>query len=124
MEKAIVSANWRNRIPVVPGKKATGTNTATNTNEVAMTAPVTSFMALDAAFIGLAFLQVALDVFYDDYGVVYHQAGGQGYAEQRQGIDGESQYLDESKSTDERHRNGNCRENRGGPIFEKAEYEE
>src|SRR5467141_4300859 len=51
-EKAIVSANCRNRIPVVPGKSATGTNTATSTSDVAMTAPVTSFMATEAALCG------------------------------------------------------------------------
>ena len=44
-ENAMVSANWRKRMPVLPGKKATGTNTATSTSEVAMTAPATSFMA-------------------------------------------------------------------------------
>src|SRR5208283_1658023 len=52
IEKAMVSANWRNRMPVVPGKKATGTNTATSTSEVAMTAPVTSRMASDEALTG------------------------------------------------------------------------
>src|SRR5438270_4932866 len=51
-ENAIVSANCRNKIPVVPGNKATGTNTATSTSEVAITAPVTSFMATDAALCG------------------------------------------------------------------------
>ena len=49
IENAMVSANWRNRMPVVPGKNATGTNTATSTSEVAMTAPATSPMATDAA---------------------------------------------------------------------------
>src|SRR5271165_4723715 len=48
-EKAIVSANCRKRIPVVPGKRATGTNTETRTREVAITAPATSFMATLAA---------------------------------------------------------------------------
>ena len=48
----MVSANWRNKIPVVPGKSATGTNTATNTSEVAMTAPATSFIATEAALCG------------------------------------------------------------------------
>src|SRR6266436_1655713 len=51
-EKAMVSANCRNRIPVVPGKSATGTNTATSTNEVATTAPATSFIATEAALCG------------------------------------------------------------------------
>ena len=51
-EKAMVSANWRKRIPVVPGKSATGTNTDTSTSEVAITAPATSFMAAEAALCG------------------------------------------------------------------------
>src|ERR1700758_3560589 len=51
-ENAIVRANWRNKIPVVPGNKATGTNTATSTSDVAITAPVTSFMATAAALCG------------------------------------------------------------------------
>src|ERR1700742_2505772 len=51
-ENAIVSANWRNKMPVVPGKSATGTNTATRTSDVAMTAPATSFIATEAALCG------------------------------------------------------------------------
>ena len=51
-ENAIVRANWRNRMPVVPGKNATGTKTATRTSEVATTAPATSFMAMEAALCG------------------------------------------------------------------------
>src|SRR6266853_6939032 len=51
-ENEIVSANWRNKIPVVPGTTATGTNTATNTNDVATTAPATSFIATEAALCG------------------------------------------------------------------------
>src|SRR6266853_4866651 len=51
-ENAIVSANCRNKIPVVPGNSATGTNTATNTSDVAITAPATSFIATDAALCG------------------------------------------------------------------------
>src|SRR3981081_2002747 len=51
-EKAMVSANCRNRMPVVPGKSATGTNTATKTSDVATTAPATSFMATEAALCG------------------------------------------------------------------------
>src|SRR5882762_8060364 len=51
-ENAIVSANWRNKIPVFPGNNATGTNTATSTSEVATTAPATSFIATEAALCG------------------------------------------------------------------------
>ena len=49
MENAMVSANWRKRMPVVPGKNATGTKTATRTSEVAITALATSFIATEAA---------------------------------------------------------------------------
>ena len=49
MEKAMVSENCLYSSPVVPGKNATGTNTATSTSDVATTAPVTSPMALEAA---------------------------------------------------------------------------
>ena len=49
IEKAMVRANCRNKMPVVPGKNATGTNTATSTREVAMTALATSLMATEAA---------------------------------------------------------------------------
>src|SRR6202140_2240356 len=48
----MVNANCRNKIPVVPGNNATGTNTATSTNDVAITAPATSFIATDAALCG------------------------------------------------------------------------
>src|ERR1700675_3220283 len=51
-ENAIVSANCRNKIPVVPGNSATGTNTDTSTSEVATTAPATSFIATLAALCG------------------------------------------------------------------------
>src|SRR5208282_1681076 len=51
-ENAMVSANCRNRIPVVPGNNATGINTETSTSEVATTAPATSFIATDAALCG------------------------------------------------------------------------
>src|SRR5215470_8730365 len=51
-ENAIVNANCRNNIPVVPGNKATGTNTDTSTSEVATTAPATSFIATKAALCG------------------------------------------------------------------------
>src|ERR1700744_3678585 len=50
--KAMVSANCLYRMPVVPGKNDTGTNTETSTSEVAMTALVTSPMASDVALCG------------------------------------------------------------------------
>ena len=49
IENAIVRENCRYKMPVVPGKKLTGTNTAMSTSEVAMTALVTSFIAREVA---------------------------------------------------------------------------
>jgi hypothetical protein len=45
----IVMANWRYSSPVSPPRKAIGTNTAHSTSTMAMTGPVTSFMAWIAA---------------------------------------------------------------------------
>src|ERR1039458_3004544 len=49
MAKAMVSENWRYRIPVVPTKTEPGTKTAMSTSDVAMTALVTSPMAREVA---------------------------------------------------------------------------
>src|SRR5277367_1746297 len=50
--KAMVRANCLYRMPVVPGKNETGTNTEISTSEVAMTALVTSPIASDVALCG------------------------------------------------------------------------
>src|ERR1039458_6337890 len=52
IENAMVSENCLYRMPVVPGKNETGTNTAISTSDVAMTALVTSPMARDVASCG------------------------------------------------------------------------
>src|SRR3984885_2907924 len=49
---AMVSENWRYRMPVAPGKNETGTNTAISTSDVAITALVTSLMACEVASCG------------------------------------------------------------------------
>src|SRR5258708_21867262 len=49
MENAMVSENCLYRMPVVPGKNDTGTNTEMSTSEVATTALETSFMATEVA---------------------------------------------------------------------------
>src|SRR5580698_714556 len=52
MANAIVKANCLYRMPVVPGKNDTGTNTEIKTRDVAITALVTSPMASDVALWG------------------------------------------------------------------------
>ena len=51
-EIAMVSANWLYSRPVTPGRKATGTNTASSTAVVAMIGPVTSRIAATTAATG------------------------------------------------------------------------
>ena len=52
IENAIVSENCLYRIPVVPGKRLTGTKTEISTSEVAITALVTSAIATMVALCG------------------------------------------------------------------------
>src|ERR1035437_10240448 len=52
IENAIVRENCLYIIPVVPGKKLTGTKTEISTSDVAMTALVTSAMATEVALCG------------------------------------------------------------------------
>src|SRR5450755_573138 len=74
--------------------------------------------------IGLAFLEVALDVFDNDNGVVHHQAGSKRDAEKRQRVDGEAEHLDESERADERDRDGDSRNDGGAPVLEENEDDE
>ena len=90
----------------MPGKNATGTNTAISTSAVAMTAPSTSRIASDAASPrrSSVLLDVPLDVLDDDDRVVHDDAGGEDDAEERQRVDREADQLDEREGADERDR--------------------
>ena len=48
-DTAIVTVNCRYSIPVIPDRKLTGTNTATNTSDVAMRALLNPFIAFFVA---------------------------------------------------------------------------
>ena len=48
----IVTANCRNKVPDRPGMKATGTNTDSSTNEMAITGPVICAIAFMVASVG------------------------------------------------------------------------
>ena len=52
IEKIMISANCRYMMPVAPGKKDTGINTAVSTKDVAMTAPESSPIASNASCLG------------------------------------------------------------------------
>src|SRR5437667_11590892 len=53
VETAMVSANWRKNVPVIPAINAVGINTEQRTRAIATKAPPTSVIALRAASRGL-----------------------------------------------------------------------
>ena len=53
VEAAIVTANWRKNCPVMPERKADGTNTAQSVSAMEISAPPTSSMVVWAAFAGV-----------------------------------------------------------------------
>ena len=53
IDEAMHNANCLNICPVIPAIKETGTNTAIKTNEVASTAPKTSFIVISVASLGV-----------------------------------------------------------------------
>ena len=110
----------------MPGKNATGTNTAPSTSAVAMTAPVTSPIAADAASRAgqVMLVDVPLDVLDHDDRVVHHEARGERDAEERQRVDREAEQLHERERADERHRNRDRRNQRRAPVLQEQEHDE
>src|SRR4029077_8800111 len=53
VDTAIVTANWRKNCPVMPDRKAEGTNTAHSVSAIEISAPPTSFMVTCAAAFGV-----------------------------------------------------------------------
>jgi hypothetical protein len=109
-------------MPVVPGKKETGTKTAISTSDVAITALVTStsprrWPCADRN----AQRNVTLNILDDYDGVVNHQAGGKGDAEERERVDGEAEYLDEREGADERDWDGDRGNDGCAPVEQEEE---
>ena len=74
--------------------------------------------------VAFALLQMAFDVFDNHDGVVNHQARGQRNSEQRQGVDGKSQQLNECEGANQRNRNCNGGNDGRPPVFKKDKYDE
>ena len=70
---------------------------------------------------GHALLDVAVDVFQHHDGVVHHQADGQHQPQQGQGVDGETQGVEEDEGADQRYRNGHERDQRRPPVAQEHE---
>ena len=68
-----------------------------------------------------AFLDVAVDVFQHHDGVVHHQADRQHQPQQGQHVDGEAHGIEEDEGADQRHRDGDERDQRGAPVAQEQE---
>ena len=112
--------------PVVPGKNATGTNTATSTMPMTMTAENTSRIASIAASCARlpVLAHVPFDVLDHDDRVVDDDAGREHDAEQRQRVDRKTEQLHEREGADERDRNRDRRNDRAAPVLQEQEHHE
>src|SRR5258705_5744609 len=64
---------------------------------------------------------VALRVFNDDDGIIDHQSGGERNSEQREGVNRETENLDERERADQRNRNRDRRNHRRAPVEQEEE---
>src|SRR6266403_6415672 len=71
--------------------------------------------------VGVVQVDVALRIFDDDDCVIDHQAGRESNPKKRQRIDGEMDGVDESESANQRHRNGDLRNDGRTPIQQEKE---
>src|SRR5664280_1519167 len=95
-----------------------------STSEVAITAPLTSLMATEAA----AWESVCSSPMWrwmfsdDDDRVVHHQSRRQYDSEQGQGVDGEPGKLDEGKRPHQRYRNRHRGNQRAAPFLQEDQH--
>ncbi len=112
-------------MPVMPPMNAVGMNTAVSTSAMAISAAPTSFMVTRAASVGRqAFAQLALDVLDDDDRVVDHDADGEHQPEQRQHVDGEAEPLHHREGADQRHGDGDERDDRRPPRLQEQQHDD
>ena len=108
--------------PVMPGMAAVGMKTAARMRAIATTGPPTSSMAFTVADFGIhALVDVVLDGFDHDDGVVHHEADRQHEAEERQRVDGKPKRRKDDERSDERDRNRQQRNERGAPALKEDE---
>ena len=100
-----------------------GTNTAQSTSAMAISAEPTSFMLLIAASRGASPVgDIAFDVLDDDDGIVDDDADRQHQPEQRQVVEREAECRHEEERADERHRNGDERNDRRAPGLQEDDH--
>ena len=70
-----------------------------------------------------ALFDVTVNIFEDDNGVIHHQTDGQHEGQQGQRVDGEAQHEHDGEGADQRHRNGDQR-NQGRPQVAQEEEDD
>jgi hypothetical protein len=112
-------------LPVRPLTNAVGTNTAHSTSAIAMIGPDTSSMARRVASIGREpALDVPLDVLHHDDRVVDDDADREDEAEERQRVQREPEAEHHGEGPDQRHRNGDERDDRRAPRLQEHHHDE
>ena len=127
IETETATANSRNSCPLMPGMKATGTNTESRTSVMARIGAVISPIAF---LVGLGnrqirlFLDDALDVLDHDDGVVDHDADRQHQRQQRNGVRGIADRQHDGEGADDRNGHGDQRDKRGAQFAEEQEHDD
>src|SRR5262249_23699374 len=128
-ETAMVTANCWYMRPVMPGMKAVGTKTAARMRAMAATGPAASCRGWGGAQWvdggeggrggGEAALDVVLDGFDDDDGVVDDEADGEDEAEEGEGVDGEAEEGEDGEGADEGDGDGEEGDEGGADALEE-----
>ena len=109
----------------MPPRNAVGTNTAHSTSAIETSALPTSSIVLSAASRRLMpSLEMPLDVFDHHDRVVDHDADRQHEAEQREIVDRESERRHHGESADQRHRDGDDRNDRRAPSLQEHQHDD
>ena len=109
----------------MPLMNAVGMNTADRPNATAMTAGVTSSIALYVASRGASPCSIHRSTFLDhDDRVVDHDADRQHQSEQRQVVEREPQQVEHRAGADERHRHGDERDHARPPALQEHDHDD
>ncbi len=121
----MVTANWRNNWPEIPGMNAIGTNTDSSTSVMAMIGAVICAIASLVAS-GGRHLRVLLhhpfDVLDHDDGVIHHDADRQHQRQQRHGVGRVSQRQQPGERADQADRHRDGRDQRRAQAAEEQEH--
>ena len=125
VDAAIVSANWRKNWPDDPRDERAGHEHRRQHQADRDDRPGHLVHGPDRGVArGHAVLDVVLDRLDDDDRVVDHDADGQHQAEQREVIEAEAHRGHDREGADDRHRDGDQRDDRRPPVLEEQQHDD